>query len=199
MCKASLSKARRRRDHPAERTIRLPSILVLVCLFGALSGCTQRQPIRPFAQPTRPVSRSEEAAHRLASRLSQALRGQGPVRIVVTEDELTSYLNLNLQRAPVRELSVWFTPGGIYVRAKVRAWHEPTLQALLTLTLRNGAPQVQVHWAALNGQPLPRLLLASVQEAANDALAHAHSPLRVEQVVLGEGLMVITGSTRGGD
>ena len=198
MYKTSLSNARCRQDYATERTIRLPAILVLACLFSALTGCTRRQPIRTFAQPTRPVSTSEEAAHRLTSRLAQTLRGQGPIRIVVTEDELTSYLDLNLQRAPVRELSVWFTPGGIHVRAKIRARHELTLQALLRLTLRDGAPQVKVDWAALNGHPLPRLLLASVQEAANDALADAHPALRMERVVLGEGFMIITGSTHQG-
>jgi len=128
-------------------------------------------------------------------RFERALRTRGAVRIVVTVDEATSYLALNLKDAPVHDLSVWFTPDGIHLSAKVRAWREARLQALLTVTCPDGTPQVQVRAASLDGHPLPRILLTSFEEATNDALADAHFPLKVEEVVLGEGLMVVMGST----
>jgi len=185
----------RAQPYPAKRTMALPAILLLACLLGVPSGCRRRHVSRPVAQPTRSVSRSEEAARRLVRRFDQALRTRGPIRIVVTEDEATSYLDLNLKDAPVHDLSVWFTPDGIHLSAKVRAWREARLQALLTVTCPDGVPQVQVHGAFLDGHPLPRILLASLEEATNDALADAHYPLKVERVVLGEGFMVVTGST----
>jgi len=168
---------------------------VLACLVGTLIGCAPDIPSPTLAQPPRHIPTSEEAARRLVERLDQALRTQGPVRVVITEAEATSYLALNLQDVPIRNLSVWFTLGEIHLWAKARAWHEPTLQMLLTVTSAGGRPQVDVRRATLNGRPLPRFLLASLQEATNDALADAHSPLQVKQVALGEGFMIVVGST----
>ena len=149
-------------------------------------------------QPARSIPRSEDAARRLVNRFDQALRTPGRVRLVMAEEEVTSYLEMNLRDAPVRDLSVWFTPGGIHLRAKVRAWREPTLQALVTVSSRNRRLQVQVEHAALNGRSLPRPLMASLQQAANAALADAHPYVRVEQVLLGEGFVIIVGSTEQG-
>jgi len=152
-----------------------------------------------LTHPVRPVPTSEAAAHRLVSRVGQALRSQGPLSIIVTEDEITSYLALNLRDTPVREIAIWFTPEGIHLWAKVRARHEPTLRALLTINSHHGVPQVEVQTADLNGHPLPRFLLASLEEAINAVLADAHSPLWVEQVTLSEGSMLVTGQVhRGG-
>jgi len=184
----------RAQPYPAKHTRALSAILLLAWLLGVAAGCGERHVSRPLAQPTRSVSSSEEAGRRLVRRLDQALRTRGPIRIVITEDEATSYLDLNLKDAPVHDLSVWFTPGRIHLSAKVRACGEARLQALLTVTSPDGAPQVQVHAASLDGHQLPRILVASLEEATNDALADAHYPLWVEQVVLGEGFMVVTGS-----
>jgi len=175
--------------------IGLGGVVALVCLLGTLVGCTPGTPSPTLAWPPRHVPTSEKAARRLVERLDQALRIQGPVRVVITEAEATSYLVLNLQEAPIRDLAVCFTPGEIHLWAKVRAWREPTLQMLLTVTSARGRPQVDVRGATLNGRPLPRFLLASLQEATNDALSDAHSSLWVEQVMLGEGLMILVGST----
>jgi len=163
-------------------------------VLSALIGCSQDRPSPPSARPPRAVPKSEEAARRLVARVDQALRTPGPARIVIAEEEITSYLAMTLADGPIQDLSVWFTPGEIRLWARLRTRGELRLRAVLTVALQGGDAQVQVHHAALNGRPLPRFLLASFQGAANAALADAHLPLQMEELALGEGSMVIVGT-----
>ena len=172
----------------------LVSVVLLSVLFWgtlALTGCSQRHYAANETLPRR-VAVSEDAARRLSDRVSKALQGRGPLYVSVTEEELTSYLALNLQGLPLRCLAVWFTQGQMRFSAQLDAWGQPEIRGHLGLACSKGKIQVCLIQATLNGQPLPRFLLASVEEAANDALADAQVPLRVERISLNEGSVLVT-------
>jgi len=124
------------------------------------------------------------------------LKESGPWRLTLTEEELTSYLALNSQGLPFRDVIAWFTQGRIRFTAQLDAWGRPKVQGQISLTCNQGKLQVQLQVVTVNGQPLPRLLLASLEQAANDALTDAQVPVRIEQVVVTEGSALVVGSVR---
>jgi len=124
------------------------------------------------------------------------LKESGPWRLTLTEEELTSYLALNSQGLPLRDVMVWLTQGHIRFTAQLDAWGRPKVQGQISLTCNQGKLQVQLQVVTVNGQPLPRLLLASLEQAANDALTDAQVPVRIEQVVVTEGSALVVGSVR---
>lgn len=168
-------------------------MLASVCLLWALAACA---PISPPAgeQPSRRIAISTESARRLPDRVAEAMDSDGSVRLLINEEELNSYLVSILQDTWVRAITVWLTEEGVYVSAEFRFLGPRSMQAALDITTDHGKPTVRVRRAALDGHPLPRFLLASIQEAMNDALADAHLPVRMDRTVFGEGFVLVSGT-----
>jgi len=162
----------------------------------ALIGCGRSSHHASIAPPPREAKVSEAAARHLGDRISAALGERGPLRLTVTEEELTSYLALNSQSLPLRDITVWLTQGHICFAAQLDVWGRPKVQGQLGLTCSQGKLQVQLQVVTVDGRSLPRLLLASMEQAANDALMDAQVPVRFEQVVMTEGSALIVGSVR---
>ena len=108
-----------------------------------------------------------------------------------SEEELTSYVALNVQGSSVRSIAIWITRGGIHVSAELHLLGQHTVEAALDVTCHDGQLQTRMQHATLDRRPLPRFVLASIQEATNDALADAHLFIDVEQIILREGSVLI--------
>jgi hypothetical protein len=171
------------------------AVLLITLLWSALMliGCTQQSKIPNEVPSPRPVI-SEEAAHQLSERVSKALQTPGPLHLNLTEEELTSYLALNAQSLPLEAPTLRLIQGQLWFWAKIAVWSHPVICGELNLTCDKGQIRVHLNQAWLNGQRLPRFLLASVEQAANDALADIQLPLQVEHISIGDGTMVITGT-----
>jgi hypothetical protein len=113
------------------------------------------------------------------------------VRLSLTEEELTSYLALNAEGTPLSQVTAWFSQGQVHLSARLRCCGAPHLRAALAFVPDGGRLQVHVTQFSLFGRPLPGFLRASIEEALNDALADASSPLQVDQVQFGERTAVI--------
>ena len=170
-----------------------PISLVCLCLLSTLAGCKpERSP--ELLQPPREITVSPEAAQRLTDLFTRAMSTHGSVRILIGEEEVTSYLFPSLQATAISDIRVWFTQETMCLTAQLDMCGQHTIGAILSVACRDGVLQACVRQATLDGQHLPRFVLASVEEAINDALADAQLSLRVRQVVLGEGFMLIMGT-----
>ncbi len=104
----------------------------------------------------------------------------------VSEHDLTSYLQHNLQGAPVDAVTLWIEPQGVCVQASARDG-DLVLCALLELCVVDETPQLTVPSATLNGRRLPRWLSASLAKAANDVVVDMQRAWRVERIELAQG------------
>jgi hypothetical protein len=127
-------------------------------------------------------------------RVTTILDEPGPFQLAFTDEELTSYLATYAPSDTIREMVVWLTPAQVHLAGQLLALGQHRVQAVLTLTPHGGALRIGIRQGLLDGKPLPRFLLASLEKAVNDALADAASPVRIEQVLISEGSMLITGT-----
>lgn len=165
-------------------------ILTSLLLLSLLVSC-RPAPLAIPKEPTREIVVSAEAAKRLNDMISDATRSKGPLRLLISEEELTSYVALNVQGSSVRSIAIWITRGGIHVSAELHLLGQHTVEAALDVTCHDGQLQTRMQHATLDRRPLPRFVLASIQEATNDALADAHLFIDVEQIILREGSVLI--------
>lgn len=159
----------------------------------ALASCARPISSPSLTSPTRPVIISVEAAQRLETRFSEVLSRDGPFQIAVSEEELTSYLAIETDTSPLHDPRVWFIQQRILFMARIDALGQQALRATLTLGCKDGKLQIAFESAELNGKPIPRFVLASLQKAINDALTDAHLPMRIEQVTWEEGRLILEG------
>lgn len=184
---------------------RVAIVLMYLCLSGVLVSCVLTPRLTPedlrvlsssftCGAPPREIHISPEAARQMTDRITETMRDSGPFRLLISEVELTSYAALNLRGTEIRKIAIWFTQGRICLSAQFDLWGPRTIKAMLIATCRDDSIQIDVQKATLDGRLLPRFILASIQDAANDALADAHLSVRVKQIVLGEGFALIAGT-----
>ena len=166
------------------------ALLFVLC---ALASCARPVSSPSLTPPSRPVSASVEAARRLETRFSDALSRDGPFQIAVSEEELTSYLTIETDIGPLHDLRIWFTQQQVLFMARIDALGQHVLRATLALGCKDGKLQIAFTSAELDGKPIPRFVLASLQKAINDALTDAHLPMRVEQITWEEGRLILEG------
>ena len=123
-------------------------------------------------------------------------RSKGDFSLDVHEQEATSYLAAVLPKETVTQATLWFSEEGIYLRLELALLRSHELLARLGVHADGGLVRIRVQDATLDGRHLPRFLLISVEEAANDALADMHLPLQIREIALGEGYMTVHGAWR---
>lgn len=168
---------------------RLAHLLYCLLLAGLLLGCGESTKPLPLENPPRPIPISQEAATRLEERFTEAMRNHTRMDLTLSDEEATSYAVQALQGNGMRELSIWFTPLLAHVQASIDYRGNHTVKAILTLEAPQGILKMHVQRATLDGQKVPRWILASVEAAANDAIADAQSPLWVEEITCGNGTL----------
>ena len=168
-------------------------ILILACLLGLSTSCQRPNSSLTLQPPSRRLAISEQAATRLGRRVAETIREPGPWHLVITEQELTSYVAKNLPANLLHDPEIWFTKKNIYLVAQVGRSGKRKVHAVMTLGSHDGVLRIALQHGYLDTQPLPRFLLISIEEAANAALADIQSPFRVEQLLLNEGFILIEG------
>ncbi len=165
-------------------------------MLSVLTSCGKPDSSPTLQPPPRHVPVSEQAASRLARRITEIMREPGPTQFVITEQELTSYVARNLPGELLHDPEIWFTEKTVYLAAQVGRSGRRKVHAVMTIGCHDGVLHIALQRAYLDTQPLPRFLLASIQESANAALADMHSPFRVEQLLQHEGFVLIKGRKR---
>jgi hypothetical protein len=165
--------------------------------MAPLAGC--RAAPRPVVTlPARAVLPEPGQAQALYDRWAAALEeAEGPVKLSATEAELTALAAAYLADTPVERLTLWCQHDGQLVAlALVNQFGSHWLAASLRLEAPDGRPRLVFDAANLDGRPIPRFVLRSLQAAVNDALTDAALPLRLERAILGEGVLELVVSGR---
>jgi len=144
--------------------------------------------------PDKPVTVSEQAAINLMNDLSQIQPNAQDLRVSLTDEGLTSLTRLHLKSNYLREPTIWITRQGLVARARLGSRAEHDLRALFTIETENGNPHVALERMTLNGRPVPRLVLWSLEEMVNATLTDIDWPVRISQITAGDGVLVIQGT-----
>lgn len=179
--------------------------LLWLCLALTLPllACTLPRRLRGAPTPTPTITISEEAAERLEQKLQQAWGSEEDHKVLlrVTDEEITSYLNLRLQEQtadiPIQEPRVRFADGKVYLSGKVQLESPPISgQGVVVATpiVVDGRVQVEINRAAVGPIPIPRPFLQEITRLINDTLAEATSHVKVQRIEISQGELVIEAS-----
>ena len=174
--------------------------LVLFAMLALLAACgTRPSPRTPPCGEPPALTYSEELARSLDARLSPYLHGQtGDFTLRTTSQELTSWLTyVESQRPeiPLRNATVWFSPGRIHFSGTVSRVtpFALRLKARLRVWLEGQTVQVAVEDACLGRVALPNWLKNFIQRVANETIEDAASVFRCTALEVGQGTLFVAG------
>ncbi|MCD6289787.1 MAG: hypothetical protein J7M34_04730 [Anaerolineae bacterium] len=155
--------------------------------------------------PNRALPISEQAADHLVKRWKTAWQQAGQsnqIELQITEEELTSFLNLRLianKKLPIVEPKVWFDPDGIYIEGQLNVPQiplKPNVLLVLDVYAEDGNLRVDPTQGAIGSLPMPKAMLSTIDESLDTFLANAHANFAVQSLTLGEGTLTLTLSRR---
>jgi hypothetical protein len=155
--------------------------------------------------PASPIPVSTDAAGQLEEIITQAAGNSqnGEVTVVVTEEQLTSFVALKLAEDPdaaLKDPQVFLRDGQIilYGSARVGSVTAPAEIRLDIATDAEGGLDVTVASANFGPLPVPQSMLdtlsASLDEAVSGRLGPQATGIRITSIVVGDGEMSITGT-----
>lgn len=169
------------------------ALALTCCLLLVVAGC-RPQPCE-LKPPGRPIEAPPALAAALEERIAQALTDPEGATLVVREEELTALLRATIEGAPLRDATTHITEEALFLQVAVGRGGTP-IGAALVPSVADGRPAVRVACLTVDDRPLPRIVGASA-EAVIDALAEdAAWSVRLEEVTLMDGALVVTASRR---
>lgn len=177
-------------------TIVLLTTLGCIIFLGGPAYPTQTPPVSSASVQTLQVQVQTATAQASQS---------GRFTLQMTQEQLTSLLNVQLQKrqeVPLKEPLVLLHPDVMEIYGKVQQGNFlMNLKVVVTVTVSaEGKPQFQIKEAYLGALPLPQSLRESIASALNEAYLGAIGPaatgFRLESIVIGEGMMTISGRIR---
>jgi len=154
--------------------------------------------------PSRPIEITEDAAQSLADKLegSWDSQGNGGFLLQITDQELTSYLNLRLLDSsdlPLQDPHIWFTRGNIYASGQLSIDQLPfdTNATIVSgVGIVNGTLQLSIEQASFGQIPIPNGLVSSLESRVNGALAQAQAGLQIIELEILETEILLVAATR---
>ena len=171
----------------------LACILAIGLALTWLAGCAHSPKPAALSPPSRTVPISAEAADRASRHLAELQTVERSFVLTLTEEELSSYLTEHLEPAGVIRQQIWLGEGKVTFESELAALGGHRLLGALQATCLEGMPQIQLDTLTVDGHRLPRMLLASIEAMANDALADSKSGALIERISIAEGLLKIEG------
>lgn len=155
--------------------------------------------------PGSPIPVSTEAAGELREIWKTAIANaqNGEVTVVITEEQLTSYLALKMEaqtNPPLHDVQVYLRNNRIQIYGTAKAGSvSTTALASLTFTLTpEGKPQFTIDEADFGPVPVPTSLLSSLSSALNEALTGQFGTLatgiKIKTAIISDGYLAINGT-----
>ncbi len=177
--------------HPRLTVLVALTLLTLSCFL--CQGSTQVMPT-----PARTVSVSTEEAEKLTSILGRVLPldEEGCFVLTVTEEELTSYVALNMQES-ILDPQILLTDGKIYVHGTLVSPIEAPITAAVSVEAKGGHVDVAVENVALDGYPIPETFMDAFALQVEDSVdfAQRHQNVMINDVDITEGELIVRGCT----
>ena len=168
--------------------------MVVLCLLGVMVGCqTPADATLCAGQPAREVVVSSQAAQSLSEKVDAATSDGKQFRLQVTEQEVSSYLALQVSGGPVSQAVVWFTPQKAYLQGQVDMAGKHQMKGAFSLEVREGKLALRLLCATLDDVAMPGLALNTLQQALNATLSEYASPYRWDEAQIGDGTVLLVG------
>ena len=165
------------------------SVFALSCLPCQTSSQVIPRPIR-----TVPVSTEEaqDLVSKLGERLAVDLEGYFVLR--VTEEELTSYMALNMEES-VTDPQIILSDGKVYLYGTIVSPISAPLSAICSVETEGSQVQITVEAVALGGFPIPETFVKSFVQQIDDLITSAQRRGNVEitEIKITEGEIIIRG------
>ncbi len=157
--------------------------------------------------PGSPIPVSTEAAGQMTELWKNAIASAsgGEVSVVVTEEQLTSYLDLKLQEQtdpPLQNVQVYLRDSKVQIYGTAKASNVSTT-ALVTLAVtitEDGNAQFAIEKADFGPVPVPKELLNNLSVALNEAftgkIGSLATGIKIKSVLIADGNMGIVGAIR---
>jgi hypothetical protein len=166
------------------------SVLVLSCLPCQTSSQVVPTPVR-----TVPVSTKE--AQDLISILGQGLApdSEGCFSLVVTEEELTSYVALNMEESIV-DPQILLADGQIHIYGTLVSPIEAPVGAVASIELQDGIAHVVIESVSVDGFPIPDTFVEAFAQQTDDLITAAlgQENMEISDVLIAEGEIVVKGT-----
>jgi hypothetical protein len=174
--------------------------LALLCLAGL--ACSLGSTPTP---PASPIPVSTEAAGEVEDLWRTALENaqDGQVTVVMTEEQLTSYVAVKLAEepdAPFEDVQVFLRDGKmiLFGNATLRGITAPAQVVLSVSTTAEGRLQVSIDEADFGPLPVPQSMLNTLSDGLNELMAGELGPqatgVRLTSVAIADGQMSLTGT-----
>lgn len=171
-------------------------ILLLALSVFALSCLPCQTSSQAIPTPIRTVPVSSEAAESLLSKLSEGLvlDAEGYFVLRVTEEELTSYMALNMEDS-VTHPQIILSDGKVYLYGGIVSPISAPLSAICSVETEGGQVQITVEAVALGGFPIPETFVKSFVQQIDDLITSAQRQGNVEitEIEITQGEIIIRG------
>ncbi len=181
-------------------------ILPVIALFMAGLACEINVGGPEVPEATIPVStEAVESLNELWKTAADNAIDSGTINLVVTEAQLTSLVAFRLQQEEnplIEDPQVLLRDDTIQIFGKARRQNlVATIQVVLSVEIdEEGVPSFKLESADFGPLPVPDELLTGLSMAMDEAFTGSVGPvatgIRVESIVIGGGLMAISGQVR---
>ena len=186
-----------------QRGLRLWTMVISLALAGLACDLSVGGPTPPGS----PIPVSTEAAGQLAELWKNAVANasNGEVSVIVTEAQITSYLDLKLSEQtnpPLRNVQVYLRDSKIHIYGTAKAGGVSTtaLVSLVVTITPEGNAQFSIEKADFGPVPVPAELLNSLSSGLNEALTGQLGSLatgiKIKSVLIADGNMGIIGTVK---
>ncbi len=174
--------------------------LTLLVMMSSLIACGASL---GAGSPTPPVG-SIKVSSLAADELERNVRNQffdpskKNVRLVVGNQQITSYLALRSGNPSLENPQVWFTQGKAYLRGTYigLCLFHPDVLIIAAPQVKDKQLLVNVQQVYIGAFALPQDWLPTISKSVSDTIADARLNIDFDQVQILEGELVITGSKR---
>ena len=177
-------------------------LAITALLFGTLA-CNFG--LRAATPPASPIPITTEAAGQLEDVWATAIAGSkdGQVSIVMTEQQLTSYIALKLAAdptSPLKDVQVFLRDGkmSIYATATANGISAPAEITLSATPTAEGLLEIKIEKASIGLLPIPASLRDSISSSINELITGQFGTqgtgAKITAVTIADGQMVVAGA-----
>jgi uncharacterized protein YpmS len=183
--------------------VRTQSWLLVLALLGlSVLACSLGSTPTP---PASPIPVSTEAAGQVEDLWQSAIENaqNGEVTVVMTEEQLTSYVAVRLAEQPdppFDDVQVFLRDGKmtLFGNATLRGITAPAQVVLSVSTTAEGRLQVSIDEADFGPVPVPQSMLETLSDGLNEMMSGDLGPqatgVRITSVAIADGQMSLTGT-----
>jgi hypothetical protein len=185
-------------------TNRVVTLLVVLLTLLSLTACQIPGLSDPDDGP--PVAVSEESAASMEQKLAGVAAQGGNVDVMLTQEEVTSYLALKMPATieqdgttitnPLQNPQVYFKADGtLIMRANITfEGNSQLIRVVARPNVANGALQVDITEGKIGPVPVPGPLLDQVEVALAEGLTAGQNYTNLTNVAVAEGTITIEGT-----